>query len=1331
MRLMGSGDHHFDEHSSRFDECLRIHRWMVEEARAQKIDLFVSGGDIYERASTPVERKAVADEWIVPMAEVCPVVIARGNHDRLLDCALLAKLRTKHPVIVEEGAGVVEIAGAQVAVVAWPDRARVLAALGETASQQHADLVAQRALCDVLRGIGSEWEEFGGPRILVGHFMCDGAETSSGQPLLGQPIRVGLSDLALARAHLTLMAHIHREQRWETPYGPVLYTGSPYRKDFSETERKAVTLAEFDGARLVELVSLETPARAMVHLEDLWTGSGWASGELPEDAVRGAEVRFRYRVAADQQGIARAAAEDVERKLLLLNAHSVKLEPVLQIERRARTPEVGRAPTVASKLEAFWPSVGFDPGDRRAALLVKAREVEEACGAWTSGPAALRLESFRFHDIGPLRDFEVDLRRFGEDEKLIAITGPNGSGKSFALEAAIPGAAYRRMPTHGTLLSRARSRESFVEVQLATDAPWRIRHLLDGVSRKGETVVYDAHGQPAYNGTSVSTFDQWARRHMPAPDVLFAAQFAAQRAPKARASFIELDSAERISVILQAVGVARLEAMAEAARKRTAETEQKLEVLVARIDDARARCGDPQELRGELSEAEQKFQQSETILAALRDQLAAAETELREVEAVRQKAEEIAARRKALTDQVRAAEGRLEALQDGLAEARALVARKDEIRQAALRADELRASLSRLEQEIRVAELERAKAVELEERRTRLRSEQADLETKLASLSERIAALRQVQELAEQIRSAKQATDELSSERAELAARRSQAMCELQAVTESLPKLLERRKRVEERVKGNEKVLEERGRVQDALDAVHRLNNAITLAKAAATIAEGDLEKLRSVRLDGAEVRIGDLRSTLSTIADGCPNPKGTAQEALDRDNERLGEAETLPERLRTKEREVAESRSTVQRLERERDDQQRIAARASVIDAAERDLAAAREELAGIESEQTTVGERSVTLGAETAELAAKIAILDAQIASISEVAGRFEELLSADAELRALEPQERDAREELARVTAELVALPEPLPVPEIPTADGLRAELAAASREARVEDLVRAETLLAGSEPQERAVRAEIARLREDLERLPVPEEVTPRFNHAALKAEVAEVEREAKRLTGLVARAEQRLEQCLANQEALEELVRERCEVEGELADWKRLAADFGRDGLQSAEVDSAGPELTELINDLLETCHGPRFRVSVETSRLSADGKKQIDECRFQVIDTREGREGEAREFSGGERVIIGEAASLALTMLACRRADVRGITLVRDESGAALDPQNNRVYVAMLRRAIEHTGAAHLLLVSHVPEVIELCDARIDLGEARRWASARSEKDVA
>ena len=60
-----------------------------------------------------------------------------------------------------------------------------------------------------------------------------------------------------------------------------------------------------------------------------------------------------------------------------------------------------------------------------------------------------------------------------------------------------------------------------------------------------------------------------------------------------------------------------------------------------------------------------------------------------------------------------------------------------------------------------------------------------------------------------------------------------------------------------------------------------------------------------------------------------------------------------------------------------------------------------------------------------------------------------------------------------------------------------------------------------------------------------------------------------------------------------------------------------------------------------------------------------------------------------------------------------------GPTLVRDESGAALDPANGRADVAMLRKATGAIGADKCLFVSHSAQMQELADARIHIDGGR------------
>lgn len=385
MKIIASGDHHFDQ-GSRFDECVRVHSWMSRLVHEERPDVFLSAGDLYERASTPKEREAVA-EWLTQIAEVCPVIVTKGNHDRPLDCSILARLRTVHPVIVQEAAGVEYIGEAAIACMAWPDRASIAAALGANgAGQQELDQLSQDALRNVLSGLGSELAEHDGPKILLGHFMVDGSKVSTGQPLVGQSLNIGLTDIALVGADITIMGHIHMPQTFEFEGRPILYTGSPFRTTFGEVEDKSVLIAEWTPEHdYFRWDRIDTPATPMLLFTDEWGfdegDAGWLVG-LHEyegrESVRGAEIRFRYRVPSDQREAAAAAAQEIKDGLLAQGALTVKVEDEVISTTRARAPEVAKAITLEDKLRAYWKSRGEEIDEtRQTALVGKAHEIEE------------------------------------------------------------------------------------------------------------------------------------------------------------------------------------------------------------------------------------------------------------------------------------------------------------------------------------------------------------------------------------------------------------------------------------------------------------------------------------------------------------------------------------------------------------------------------------------------------------------------------------------------------------------------------------------------------------------------------------------------------------------------------------------------------------------------------------------------------------------------------------------------------------------------------------------------------------------------------------------
>lgn len=183
------------------------------------------------------------------------------------------------------------------------------------------------------------------------------------------------------------------------------------------------------------------------------------------------------------------------------------------------------------------------------------------------------------------------------------------------------------------------------------------------------------------------------------------------------------------------------------------------------------------------------------------------------------------------------------------------------------------------------------------------------------------------------------------------------------------------------------------------------------------------------------------------------------------------------------------------------------------------------------------------------------------------------------------------------------------------------------------------------------------------------------------------------------------------------EALEpELATQRDLLEAKLEDLAQLKGihrAFGKDGIQALEIDAAGPEVSALINELLCSCFGPRFTLSFETTRPKADGKGEREVFDIRIIDNERGRQGEIGTMSGGEKVILNEAISLALAIYNTRRSGKHFETLFRDETAGALDPVNADRYLRMLRRALELGGFHQLIFIAHQEDLWQAADARV------------------
>jgi exonuclease SbcC len=170
----------------------------------------------------------------------------------------------------------------------------------------------------------------------------------------------------------------------------------------------------------------------------------------------------------------------------------------------------------------------------------------------------------------------------------------------------------------------------------------------------------------------------------------------------------------------------------------------------------------------------------------------------------------------------------------------------------------------------------------------------------------------------------------------------------------------------------------------------------------------------------------------------------------------------------------------------------------------------------------------------------------------------------------------------------------------------------------------------------------------------------------------------------------------------------------------LVEWQVLAQMFGKEGLATLEIDSAGPGVSDGANDLLQASFGGRFAVELITQEPKADGKGFKEVFALQVYDHERG--GDARDLadlSGGEQVIVDSALRLAIALWVNHRNEQPIRTVWLDETTGALDPENAQRYLAMLRRLHERAGLHHLIFVSHNPSVSSQADVQIQVGDGK------------
>jgi DNA repair protein SbcC/Rad50 len=170
-----------------------------------------------------------------------------------------------------------------------------------------------------------------------------------------------------------------------------------------------------------------------------------------------------------------------------------------------------------------------------------------------------------------------------------------------------------------------------------------------------------------------------------------------------------------------------------------------------------------------------------------------------------------------------------------------------------------------------------------------------------------------------------------------------------------------------------------------------------------------------------------------------------------------------------------------------------------------------------------------------------------------------------------------------------------------------------------------------------------------------------------------------------------------------------------DLQTELVDYQILARTLGRDGLQTLEIDAAGPGISTMTNELLQaTSFGARFTVDLITQVPTKDGKGFKEVFEIQVTDARSG--GAPRDvslLSGGEQAVVVDCLMSAIACYVNVRSPMPIRTLWRDEPTSAMDAENRAAYIPMLRKIREVGQFEKVLFITHDEDQARAADVQI------------------
>jgi DNA repair exonuclease SbcCD ATPase subunit len=323
---------------------------------------------------------------------------------------------------------------------------------------------------------------------------------------------------------------------------------------------------------------------------------------------------------------------------------------------------------------------------------------------------------------------------------------------------------------------------------------------------------------------------------------------------------------------------------------------------------------------------------------------------------------------------------------------------------------------------------------------------------------------------------------------------------------------------------------------------------------------------------------------------------------------------------------------------------------------------------LAGLSDEHERISAEILSSGMDLKALNDEKVEIERRLGEVNKIAGLDPLLKDAEENLRILEAEENDLQRDYVDFLAETQKKRDEYVV-QMEDRTSKRKECASKIDEEAISEKKRVE------EAQE-GLKEEMERCRDEMAKLKISESVL--MEKAKTRDELLE----------------------------LRERIGSKIEmIDREITDWTYLRNACSKTGIQALEIDAAAPAISGIANDLLYATFGSKYQIKFQT--VDDKGREVFN---VQILDSETGELQDLDNLSGGQRVWVLKAIRLALTTLSKQKTGMDFRTIYADEEDGSLDLDRKLDYVNMHRELLRLGGFDTCFLISHTPEVVNVCD---------------------